>query len=71
LDIVDQLDQVDVQLYLRSDKAHEKNSLIRKVIESGIDSISNLENSQVAKLIFAAILLSGGTLYKLKDLIRD
>jgi hypothetical protein len=56
---------------LRSDKAHEKNSLIRKVIESGIDSIGNLENSQVAKLIFAAILLSGGTLYKLKDLIQE
>jgi hypothetical protein len=70
IDIVDQLNQVGQQFYLKSEEAEAKVSLIRKEVESGIDSLGNFESDQLAKLIFASILLSGQTLYKLKDLIK-
>ena len=43
LSIVDDLDAPSPQFYLKSDQAREKDSLIRQVIEAGVDSVGNLD----------------------------
>ena len=57
LDIMGDLDSVAAQLFLKSLAARQSDSHIRKVLESGIQGITDLDLSLVAKLLFAAILI--------------
>jgi hypothetical protein len=56
--LINDFDSVSAQLYFQSAEARVKDSPIRKVGESGLVGLGNLESSQVAKLVFASILLS-------------
>ena len=64
--IVNDIDSASAQTYLRSEEALKSDSSIRRVIESGLERLAALEPGQIAKIIFAALLLSGSTfeLYK-------
>lgn len=68
--INDELDSAEAQLYLQSDEAREKDSRIRRVVESGLVGLRDLKNEQIAKLVFAAILISGSTLEMFKGAIN-
>jgi hypothetical protein len=68
--IVNDIDSASAQAYLRSEDALKKGSIIRKVIESGLSGLADLESAQIALLIFAAFLLSGTTFELFKPAMK-
>ena len=64
--IVNDIDSASAQTYLRSEEALKSDSSIRKMIESGLIGLADLEPGQIASIIFASLLLSDSTfeLYK-------
>ena len=44
LNLIDDLDSVDAQHYLRAEAARKKDSSIRKVLESGISGLGDLQH---------------------------
>ena len=68
--IINDLDSISALAYLRTEEALKKDSNIRKVIESGLSGLADLESGQIAKLIFAAFLLSGSTFELFKSAIK-
>ena len=69
--IIHDLDSPSAQTYLKSEEAIKKDSSIRKVIESGLIGLADLQCEEIAKLIFAAIVLSGSTLELFKAAMKN
>jgi hypothetical protein len=68
--IIHDLDSPSAQTYLKTDEAIKEDSPIRKVIECGLIGLGDLELAKVAKLIFAALVLSGQTLMVFKGAMK-
>ena len=71
INIVNDIDSPDAQAYLRSEEALKKDSVIRKVIESGLSGLADLDYGEIAQIIFAALVLSGPTLELFKPAIKS
>jgi hypothetical protein len=48
INIVNDIDSPDAQAYLRSEEALKTDSVIRKVIESGLSGLADLDYGEIA-----------------------
>ena len=71
VDVADQLCSESAVAYLRTKPARKSNSTIREVLMSGVDFLENLDYGQVAKILFAAILVGEQMLIKYQDALEE
>lgn len=69
--LVPNFNTASATLYLQTEDARKDQSVIRQLVESGANYISNDSDDSIASVLFAAVTLAGTTLTIYKDALRD
>ena len=69
--MLEKFESMSELLYFKSEKARERNSVARNLIESALDNIDNLSPEYIARVITAAIALGDTTLLKFRNIYRN
>lgn len=69
--LVEHFDTASAVNFFKATESREESSKARRIIDCGRDWIRQLDETQVANILFAAISLGGSTLIKYRDCLNE